>query len=265
MKYILEAIPNKFANYYEPFLGGASVFLNMDFDKKAFINDYTPDLVNVYKQVETNHSLIVEALITLRQEYKVSEDKRKFFFDKRDVYNTATTSDLERAVLFIFINKTCFNGKMTFRKDKTLGSAFGKHNNPGIFVENNLLEFAQILNNDRVHLTNLDYEKCVESATAGDFIYLDPPYVPDDKSKFNYNYVPGESAWKQKDFERLFNCFEQLDKKGCFVMMSNSYSELIRQRFENSSFKVILIELNRGLAGDKNARGKKTEVLIINY
>ena len=155
---------------------------------------------------------------------------------------------------------------MTFRKDKTLSSGgFGKHKTPGIFVESNVKEFSQLLASENIKLTNLDYQECVGSAKKGDFVYLDPPYVPDDTTKFNYNYVPGESAWKEQDFNRLFDCFEELDQRGCFVMMSNAYAQLVRERFENSKYKVLQIDLQRGLAGDKNARGKKKEVLICNF
>ena len=185
MKHIIENIPLDFKNYYEPFLGGASVFLNTPFKHKAYINDFTPDLVNVYNQVKNNPQNIITSLTLLREEYLKAEDKKKFFLNQRDIYNSIDR-DFEKAVIFIFINKTCFNGKMTFRKDKTLSSAFGKHMRPGIFDEGNIKKFSEIFSSDNIILTNLDYYECVKDAKKGDFVYLDPPYVPDDKTGFNY-------------------------------------------------------------------------------
>ena len=124
MDKVIDNIPKKFNNYYEPFLGGASVFLNMPFEKKAIINDYNLDLINLYKIIKERPKELIKELKKYETKYNnlsSLELKKKYFIDNRKIFNNLKgkkddKSLLHRAALYVFINKTGFNGFMNLKR-----------------------------------------------------------------------------------------------------------------------------------------------------
>ena len=132
---IIENLPEEMNDYYEPFLGSGVVYLYMPNKSKSYINDNNKDLISLYKHVKKNHKEMIKLLEKLYKEYMSNDDdgKKEYYLGKRDRFNKIKGKyDLERAVLYIFINKTCYNGLMQFNKQGINTSGFGKLHNPNI-------------------------------------------------------------------------------------------------------------------------------------
>ena len=270
MHEIENRLPDKFNTYIEPFIGGGSVFLNIPYKNKAIINDYNKDLVNIYNVIKNNHNALKDELIKLQKEYnkKNNDDERKSIFLKnRDKFNNIKLlndlNNVKRASLYIFINKTCFNGIMTMNKDGILKSGFGYHEKINLVNIDNLNNFHNKLNKN-VKIAQGDYKNILKLTKKGDFVYLDPPYVPDDITNFNMKYNDS-TCWGLKEFNEFFDEIDKLDKKGVYIMMSNSYSKLIRQRYNKGKYNIYKIPIMRTVSGNKKTRGIKYEVIITNY
>lgn len=270
MDKVIDNIPKKFNNYYEPFVGGGSVLLNMPFKNKALINDFNSDLIDLYKIVKTKPNELIKKLKSIQNKYnnlKSIDDKKDFFYKKRKQLNQLkkkndSKSKIKRASLYIYINKSCFNGIMTTNKSKELRPSFGYHNKVNLLNNDNILKVSKILKKTIIH--NKDYIEIINKAQKGDFVYLDPPYVPDDITECNIKYNDGKS-WGIKDFDTFFDNFEKLDKRGVFIMMSNSHSKYVLKRYKNTKFNILKVPIIRTVSVNKKTRGIKYEVIITNY
>tara|TARA_B100001094_G_scaffold144997_1_gene140452 strand:+ start:1223 stop:2074 length:852 start_codon:yes stop_codon:yes gene_type:complete len=264
--YIKKYGPKKYTNYFEPFIGGGSVVLSLKPNKGVYLNDYNHDLVNLYRYIKKDYKEFIKRLERLKKGYIRSKKKRLFFYKQRYNFNKSPRNKINRAVLYLFINKVSFNGIMSMNKDGILNSSWGgggvKYPMPGIYVKNNIEQFSKFLR--KVKLTNMDYEKALKNAKKGDFVFMDPPYVPDDITLCNVKYL--KNKWTIKDFERTFKVFDDLSRRGCYVMFTNSWSETITKRFSNKQkYRLIKIPVNRMVSRNKNTRGIKYEALITNY
>ena len=260
---IISNIPTNFNDYYEPFLGSGIVYLNMPFKNKAFINDYNKDLVNIYKQIKHNPSELIKTLKKYKKEYCSSKSQKEYYINKRLKFNKLKNNyNTDRAALYIFINKTCFNGLMQTNKYGYNTSGFGKMNNPKIIDESNLINFNKKLNS-KTTIKNSDYIKFLNNCKKGDFVYMDPPYVPDDIKQCNIKYI--KDGWNITDFENLVKTFKDLDKKGCYVMMSNSNSKFIRNNFSKKQYNIKKLKISRGLCPNSDKRNTEYELLIKNF
>lgn len=260
---IIENIPEKFNDYYEPFLGSGIVYLCIPNKKKSYINDNNKDLISIYKYIKKKPDEIIKLLDKLYKEYMKAEDKKEYYLEKRRELNKLKNKyTIKRAVLYIFINKCCYNGLMQFNKDDLNTSGFGKLENPNICDVKNIENLHNNLKKNTI-IKNNDYLDFLKNVKKGDFIYLDPPYVPDDIKQCNIKY--SKNAWNSDDFNNLVNICNVLDKKGCKLMLSNSNSEFIRKNFPKNKFNIKKINIARGLCPTSSLRQKENELLIMNY
>lgn len=259
---ILENIPKKFNDYYEPFLGGAIVFLNMKYSKKAILNDYNKDLINLYRFIKKEPNELLKLVCKYENSYNLSNDKKRHFLEKRKRFNDLLGNyNLERIALYIYLNKTCFNGIVQTNRYGKNTSAFGNHKKINICTKDNFYKFSSILKG--VELYNKDYRDVLKNAKKNDFIYLDPPYVEDDIKQYTFKYT--KDGWNINDFDELVKTYKELDKKGCKVMLSNSDSKYIRKNFSKNDYRVLKLPIHRVLARGKEHRGIQYELLIMNY
>ncbi|MAZ56133.1 MAG: hypothetical protein CMP54_04000 [Flavobacteriales bacterium] len=273
---IIDNIPKEFNNYYEPFLGSAIVFINMKCNNKIYLNDYNKDVMNIYNLVKNEPDKLIEKLEYYCKNYIKNENmekKKEEYLHRRTLLNNfkniySNDKDaphpmevsLSRAALYIYINKTCFNGFMQFNKEDNNTSGFGQIMNPKFYKENQIYNLSKVLQN--VTLENKDYKDIVINAQKGDFIYMDPPYVPDDITQCTIKY--NKKGWTIEDYIEMVNIFKQLDNKGCYVMLSNSDCKFIRDNFENK-YNIKKISIHRGLGRTLDKRSVKHELIIKNY
>lgn len=259
MKDIKKYIPDNYSTYYEPFVGGGAVFFELA-PKKAVLNDYNKELMNVFECIkdeirfekmcnELNHH---EANHSEEYYYKIRDlDRDKKKFNK--------LVDYKRAARTIYLNKACFNGLYRVNSKNEFNVPYGKKEKVNTYEGQNLGIVHCILNFNDIELLSTDFEEAVKNAKKCDFIYFDPPY-DSDTSTFN-SYT--EDGFGKEEQVRLFELFEKLDKKGCYIMLSNHNTKLIRDLYKNYNINVIKAKRNINANGKK--RGNVEEVLITNY
>lgn len=240
--------------YFEPFVGGGAVFLDL-LPKKAVLSDLNFELITTYKVVKND----VNKLIKLLKTYKYDRD----FFMKIRSRSTKDLSDVQIAAKFIYLNRTCFNGLYRVNSKGEFNVPFGSYNNPLICDEDNLKKISLALKNVKIY--NEDYKNVLKRAKKGDFIYFDPPYYPVNRTS-NFTGYTAEGFFEKEQTE-LRDIFVELHKCGCFVMLSNSDTAFIHELYSNlnKKIKVHKIEANRNINSKASGRGKINEVLVVNY
>src|SRR5690625_3279190 len=261
LKYINKYKPRNFNSYIEPFVGGGAVFLNFQL-YQPIINDYNSELINTYKVVRDN----INELIELLKVHNKNNSKEYFYYirswDREESYSTR--SAVERAARFIYLNKTGYNGLYRVNSKNQFNVPFGKYKNPNIVNEEVLRNVSFYLNESKTNIVCGDFERAVENANEGDFIYFDPPYAPLKADSKNFvSYTLGGFDYKEQ--ERLKKVFKQLDERGCYVMLSNSSSEIIHKLYKEYEETTVIVGASRSVNSKASGRGKVNEVIVMNY
>ncbi len=241
--------------YYEPFVGGGAVFFDL-LPKKAVLSDMNKELVITYNVIKNN----VEDLIKSLKKHKHNKE----YFLKIRAQKIEKLSDLQTASRFIYLNRTCFNGMYRVNRSGEFNVPFGDNKNPLICDEENLRKVSNILKN--VSVVHEDYKNVLNKAKKGDFIYFDPPYYPINKTSSFTSYTA--DAFLEKEQIELRDTFMELNKRGCFVMLSNSDTSFINKIYseiKDKKVKINKVQAGRSINSKGSGRGKITEVLITNY
>ncbi len=251
--------PKKFEKYIEPFLGGGAVFfyiIQKYKPKEIIISDINEELINTYEIVKNDvERLIVE--LKQHKEYHIAEGKRYYLTIRATDPNKLPK--LERAARFIYLNKTCFNGLYRVNSKGQFNVPMGAYKNPDIVQEDKLRLVSKLLEN--VTIKVMSFEKVLNYANKNDFIYFDPPYYPLKNKKSFTTYT--KDSFMEKEQELLANVFKKLDKKACFVMLSNSDTKFIKDLY--SKFNLNLVEASRMINCNGDNRGKINEIIVTNY
>lgn len=241
--------------YYEPFVGGGAVFFDL-LSKKAVLSDMNNELVITYNVIKNN----VEQLIKSLKKHKVNKE----YFLKIRAKDISKLSDIEIASRFIYLNRTCFNGLYRVNKAGGFNVPFGQNKNPLICDEVNLRRVSESLKN--VIIKHQDYKEVLKKAKAGDFIYFDPPYYPVSKTASFTSYT--KDSFLDKEQIELRDVFVELDKRGCYVMLSNSDTPFINKIYSeinNKKVRINKVEAGRAINSKATGRGKVLEVVVTNY
>jgi DNA adenine methylase len=287
---VLSFFPKTINNYHEPFLGGGSVLLallSQIRDGKAtvtgtiYASDLNPYLIALYTNIQSNvDNLILEAKALIEEYEKITgtEVKRKpvneeeargsqesFYYWIRSKFNAFGFEEKKSArgsAMFLFINKTCFRG--VYREGPTgINVPFGHYKNPGIMDEDHVRAVSALIRN--VVFTCQPFvasvaKATVANATAGDFVYLDPPYAPKDVNSFVAYTKEGFDIDEHKS---LFKEIHALSAKGIKLVMSNAEVKLVTDAFPEPTYKTKIISCRRAI-NSKDPADKTNEVLIIN-
>ncbi len=249
-KEIVRHIPHKYGKYIEPFFGGGAVFFGLLPDK-AILSDSNPDLINFYTIVRDN----VEDLIDSLKDYKNEED---FYYEVRS-QNPSESTKLERAARTLYLNKTCFNGLYRVNKKGEFNVPFGRYKNPNFCDEESLRAASKALQGKTLicgdYLTVLkDY------AEPGDFIYLDPPYLPiSDYSDFK-RYT--KEFFYEEDHKNLAEEVNRLYNMGCHVILTNSNHPLVYELYDR--FKIEVHKTKRHINSKGNKRTGQDVLIVAN-
>ncbi len=253
---IQELLPEKITTYYEPFLGGGALLFYLQ-PKKAVVNDFNKDLINVYKIIKKNPDELILDLKNHKNEsdyfYSIRALDRDSSFDE--------ISDIKKASRFIFLNKTCYNGLYRVNNSGEFNSPFGKYKNPNIVNEVKIRAVSKYLNNNDITFLNNDFENSVKDIKKGSFVYFDPPYAPVSQSSNFTGYVQGGFDMEQQI--RLRDLCIELNKKGIKFLLSNSSVPEIKELYKK--FDIKTVKANRFINSNAKKRGEIDEVLIRNY
>lgn len=249
-------LPKKYNVYYEPFLGGGAIFLSLQ-RKKAVINDSNSELINCYKVIQESLDELIELLQQHKNEESYYYSVRKW--DRLSSYKKKTP--VERASRIIYLNKTCYNGLFRVNSQGQFNVPFGRYKNPDFLNTAVLKAVSQYLNNNQITMLNGDFEQACSKAKKGDFVYFDPPYDPvSDTASFTGYDING---FNKNEQIRLKETFDDLHRRGCYVLLSNSYTEFIRDLYKD--YKQFKISAIRAINSNARKRGKIDEILVRNY
>ena len=256
---LINLVPEDFNTYYEPFVGGGAMLYELQ-PKKAVINDYNTELMNVYECIKDENKFANMCSELNKHETKHSED---YYYEIRDLDRDKKKfnklADYKRAARTIYLNKACFNGLYRVNSKNEINVPSGKKNKVNTYDGPNLGIIHCLLNFNDIKLLSTDFEEAVKNAKKGDFIYFDPPY-DSDTSTFN-SYT--ENGFGKEEQKRLAEVFKDLDKRGCYVMLSNYNTKLIKELYKDFNFNYV--EAQRNIGASSRNRGKVEEVIITNY
>jgi len=240
---------HEYSRYIEPFVGGGIVFLTL-WPRETILGDSNEELMNCYQVVRND----VGTLTKLLSKHIRS---REYYYTLRQ-QDPKATDEIARAARFIYLNKTCFNGVYRVNSKGQFNVPYGNRK-ARIYDEENLRKISLLLKN--VKLVAQSYEKTLEQARPGDFIYLDPPYYPLSKTANFAKYT--SNPFKEEDQTRLTKEFKRLTELGCKVMLSNSDTTFIRELYSQYYSKTFVAR--RYVNCNGNGRKAITELLIMNY
>ncbi|HPS30830.1 MAG TPA: DNA adenine methylase [bacterium] len=255
---IIELMPKKIASYtyIEPFVGGGAVLFHLQ-PKKAIINDYNKELINVYTVIKNKLKELIEDL----QQHK---NEPEYFYQIRLLDRTEAfkhLTDVQRASRIIYLNKTCYNGLYRVNNAGEFNAPFGRYKNPNIINEPTLKAVNNYLISNDIEIQNGDYKDILTKATKNSFVYLDPPYDPVSESSNFTGYIQG--GWNFTDQVRLKQACDELNSRGIKFLLSNSATNLIKDLYKD--YDIHIIKANRSINSDGEKRGEVEEVLIKNY
>lgn len=252
-------IPKKFKNYHEPFLGAWALFFELQLKKqKVFVNDINEELINCYLVIKDD----VEELITLLKKYK--NTKEEFYKERvkdRDTKVFDRMTPIQKAARIIYLNKTCYNGLFRVNSQWFFNTPFGYYKNPNIVNEGVLRAASIYFQNKNITFLNNSFEIVLKYAKKGDFVYFDPPYDPvsNTASFTGYNL----DQFYKDDQKKLNDVYKQLDERWCYVLLSNSATNFIKELYRG--FKISTIKAKRNINSNWAKRQWIDEVLIYNY
>ncbi len=256
---IIPMIPSNCSTYVEPFIGCGAVLFEFQ-PKKAIINDYNSELVNVYTVIKDHPEELIKEL----QFHKDNNTGEHFYmvreYDRKTEFFSQMT-DVQKAARIIYLNKTCYNGLYRVNSAGQFNSPYGKYKNPNIVNEHVIRAMSKYFNDNAITIKNGDYKEVLKGLRKGAIVYLDPPYMPISTSSSFTGYTEnGFNADKQRELKK--EC-DKLSKKGIKFLQSNSDCEFIRELYKD--YNIRIIKAKRSINSKGNSRGEINEGLIYNY
>jgi DNA adenine methylase len=244
-------LPKSFNAYHEPFLGGAALFFALGNHRPALLSDINDELIVCYRAIRDDVEAVIERL-------GIHAYERDYFYQVRDL-NPAELSIPERAARTIFLNKTAFNGLYRVNNQGKFNVPFGRHRKPLICDSENLRACAHALRG--TWIDTLDFASATATASAGDLVYFDPPYVPVSATAQFTGYARGGFNWASQ--KALALTVQELTERGVKVMLSNSDVPALRELY--ADFRIQTVKATRRINSKIHARGTVAELIVMNY
>lgn len=255
---IKERMPERYHDYYEPFVGGGAVVFDV-LPANALINDSNKALINTYRQICNAPEGFLKAVKNLDE--GMWEDGKKYYYSLREHYNDKLMKaeyDVELAALFVFINKHCFNGLYRVNGKGLFNVPYNGSRQSSV-DESVILEISKYLQG--VTIIDGDFEKACKEAKEGDFIFIDSPYAPLNPTSFE-SYT--KEGFDIESHKRLAKFYDELTARGCYCMLTNHNTELINKLYGNKGYKIDVVSVKRMINSDASNRVGE-EVIICNY
>lgn len=244
---LLPKVPSSYGRYIEPFFGGGAMFFALQ-PQNAIIADSNPELINMYRQIADH----VEDVVSFLKKYENSEEA---FYSVREQEWTALPK-AEAAARTIFLNHTCFNGLYRVNKQGKFNVPYGKYKNPKICDEEGLYAASEALK--KAEILCGDYLLVLEHyAQPGDFIFLDPPYLPVSEYADFKRYT--KEQFYEEDHIELAKMIMQLHERGCHVILTNSNHPLVHELY--AQFTIDVIQTKRHISCNGSTR-KGEDVIV---
>lgn len=240
--------------HVEPFVGGGALFFARR-PGRALLTDINTSLVCTYTAIRDDVNEVIASLRRL-----AARHSKAAYYEVRDRYNRGMrVSTARRAAMFIYLNKTCFNGLHRVNRKGEFNVPVGSYKNPRILNEAVLRTASAALQGARLKCAS--FEMLLADAKPGDFIYFDPPYEPVSETASFTSYA--RDGFGRDDQQRLRDVYAELDRRGCKLMLSNSDVPFIRDLYRD--FQIDTVAAPRAINCNGGKRGKVSEVVVRNY
>ena len=266
--------PQKIERYCEPFVGGGAVLLDVLANynpNEVIINDINAALINTYQQVQSNVDALISQLSKMQSEFwKADSELRKTLYtDNREKFNSlinCNDNNLDKAALFIFLNKTCFNGLYRVNRKGLFNVPIGSYKKPPICDAENLRYISTLLQN--VEIKCGDYKDCADFIDDKTFVYIDPPYRPLTATASFTSYNENEFGDQQQI--ELGHFVDVITEKGSKVVASNSDPQNADDNdnfFDDlyAKYNIDRVSAKRMINSKASGRGDVSELLIYNW
>ena len=227
LKELRPLLPARFNCYYEPMVGSGTLFFSTA-PRRAVLCDLNGELMHCYRVLRDRCPELVKALA-------LHENSEEHFLEVR-AQEPGELEPVARAARTIYLNKTCFNGLYRVNSGGRFNVPFGRIWWANVCDQETLARTSEQLRG--VRLLNGDYARALETAGAGDLVYLDPPYLSSGKGPATfYAYQP--HTFGEEEHQRLAQLFRELDRRGCHLMLSNADTEQVRALYDGFPNKVL--------------------------
>lgn len=262
--------------YCEPFVGGGAVFFDIlsRFDlQEILINDVNFELINTYRQIQNHVDDFLNQLQAIQVRFwpLSSEERKAYYYDKRERFNyikvySNEQINLEKAVLFIFLNKTCFNGLFRVNRQGLFNVPMGAYKKPNICDEKNLISISKLLKNVTIQCG--DYKDCLPFINENTFVYIDPPYRPITETSSFTTY--SENRFDDIEQIAIGEFVDAIHNTGAKIIISNSDPKNTDENdeFFDELYKAYYIQrvtAKRMINCNGESRGNISELLVSNY
>ena len=254
-------LPKQFGTYHEPFLGGGAVMFNLLSKEPRLpcnVSDFNSDLILAYVTIRDKLGKLIESLENHSKNYH--KDSVEYYYEVR---KQEPKQQIEKVSRLLFLNKTCFNGLYRVNKKGQFNVPLGRYTNPNIVNKENLTEVSKILQSKKIKISCRDFEAVLDDAKKDDLVYFDPPYQPVSSTANFTSYTHRD--FTEDDLERLADLGDQLNSKGCHVLLSNSNSKIVKDFFSKRHWKISSINANRAINSNAQKRTGHKEIIIKNY
>jgi len=237
--------------YFEPFFGAGSLFFCLR-PPRAVIGDSNRELIACLRRVRNRPDLVWRHLrpcLALRGE--------RAYIHARSLFNRLSDS-YQRAALFIYLNKSCFNGIWRVNKNGLFNVPYGHKDGVAFPSLNDLAEVSRAFRRAKIRVG--DFAQTVSDAGRGDFVYLDPPYPPLNGTAFFCHYT--KERFNRNDHARVAEVFRLLTSRGCNVLLSYADVPLVRELYKGC--RTIEVSTQRYVASH-GRRYEVSDLAIMNY
>lgn len=251
--YLAQLIPLPAERLVEPFAGSAALSLALAASVESlWLNDLNPELINVFRQLKEHPSRLIDRTKDL---FDPVNNTAEVYYQLRNVFNMSHDG-LERAALFLYLNRHGYNGLCRFNTAGEFNVPFGRYNMP-YFPARELQEAASILT--KADISMLDFEDVLDRCVPGDVVYCDPPYVPlSDTASFT-DYSPG--GFGAADHKRLAAVAQRAAERGVLVIVSNHATAFTEELY--SATQKSYVNVRRTISCDGQNRGLAKEVIAV--
>lgn len=248
---LLNVCPNDFETYYEPFLGGGSVYFALE-PKRAVISDINAELINLYQIMRDSPQHLAELLLT-HQQFHCME----YYYKVRRQIPADKASQAART---LYLNRTCYNGMYRVNKEGMFNVPIGTKTNCAYDIET----FEEISKKLKVaQITCCDFKQNIRKAGKRDLLFVDPPYTVTKNQDAFIKYNQKIFDWE--DQERLFVELNEAKKRGSYIILTNVKNKDIESMYNKAGYFVTTLERPSNIAGKVDKRGRVQELLITSF
>ncbi len=256
-------LPRFEGQYFEPFLGGGSVFFHLVRRESrpfsAWLGDTNQQLTRAYLDIKNNTEEVIEGLKSMDAAYRAATDKRAFYERVRDNFNQALPKS--HTPEFIFLNATCWNGLWRTNAKGWFNVPFGAPKSDDVLpTADEIRAVAAALSHARIRASS--WKNLVSAAGRGDFVFLDPPYFSDSLQKTGPKY--GTEVWGIEKHEELADHLVAMQERGVLFVLTNSGEEEMVSLYRHRGLHVSEVMVPRMINSKTEERQPVGEVIVTN-